>query len=95
MFTLTTKGIITRKKGKTLTIIMKGGCKVTTKLCEAQLEVGDKCHIAFNDAEGTITEVLPYGAHSFTSKFIKNGVIKPTKEEIENWQNNPLVEKEE
>jgi len=95
MFTLTKSGIVTRKKGKTLTIIFKGGQKIATKLCIAQLEVGDKCHVAFNDAENAIAEVLPHSAHSFTSKPIKNIIEKPTKEELKVWQNNPLIELEE
>jgi len=92
MLTLTKSGTITRKKGKTITIILKGGRKVTTNVARFQLHVGDKCHVAFNEAHDIVSEVIGYHGKSFTSIDIKNESEKdPSNEEIKSCEKHHLI----
>lgn len=92
MFTLTKSGTITRKKGRTITIILKGGRKITTDVAKCQLNVGEKCHVAFNDAYDEVAQVIGYNEKSFTPTFIKDGSEKnPSIEEIKSCEVHPLI----
>ena len=92
MLSLTQSGTVTRKKGNTLTIILKGGRKVSTDASKYQLQVGQKCHVAFNDADDKVTQVYCNNEESTRSEWYDDGVKLLSKEEIRQSQEHPLEE---
>lgn len=60
MISKSVAGVVSSKIGRHFTILLKNGNKIKLKTKTSSLELGDRCHVAFNSETGTVVELLGY-----------------------------------
>ena len=75
MLSRTLGGTIVRKTRDTLTILLETGCKVTYTDKGTTLELGDQCHVAFNEVTDKVVRLYSYKEFS-----IDHNIIPPHRE---------------
>ena len=84
MLSRTEAGVVVAKEGGCVTILLKPGNRIKAHVKNTTLKLGDKCHVAFNNASGKITKVLDHDEHSIDITMTPTEVgAFPTAEECE------------
>ncbi len=95
MVGLTLNGIVTKKQGNNLVIILDNGRKISSKLTKNNkitLGIGDKCHVIIDESEDKATGVLAHKEKSFNSTFIKRLEPVPTSDELKSCDEHIIIE---
>lgn len=83
MLSRTLDGVIVRKNRDKLVIMLESNCKVTFEDKGTTLELGDRCHVAFNEATDKVVNVFSYGEFSIDHSLVPpHREYYPTNEEL-------------
>ncbi len=58
MLTHSLSGVVAHKLGGRLTILLTGRSKVKVTVTKTSLELGDKCHVIYNNETGEIIKIM-------------------------------------